>query len=135
MLLEGRERRVYSIRRLKCDHCEKIHRELPDCFAPYKQYSVEIISGALDGYISPEDADSADYPCEATLQCWKYWLIANWLRIDGYLKSMGYHLLGFREELLKTGLSLLEKLRSSNEWWLETILRFIYNSGGFLVPV
>jgi len=65
---------------------------------------------------------------------WKHWLIANQLRIDGYLKSIGYHLPGFSEELLKSGMSLLEELRRSNERWLETILRFIYNSGGFLVP-
>lgn len=59
--------------------------------------------------------------------------MVNHLRIDGYLKSAGYRLLGFGEELLSTSMSLLDKLRSSNEEWLETILRFIYNSGGFLV--
>jgi len=134
MLLEGRERRIYIIRRLTCSLCEKIHRELPDCFVPYKHYSSEIISGTLDGYVSPEDDDSSDYPCEATMKKWKHWLIANQLRIDGYLKSIGYHLPGFSEELLKSGMSLLEELRRSNERWLETILRFIYNSGGFLVP-
>jgi len=64
---------------------------------------------------------------------WHHWLMVNHLRIDGYLKSAGYRLLGFGEELLSTSMSLLDKLRSSNEEWLETILRFIYNSGGFLV--
>ena len=59
--------------------------------------------------------------------------MVNHQRIDGYLKSVGYRLLGFGEELLSTSMSLLDKLRSSNEEWLETILRFIYNSGGFLV--
>ena len=59
--------------------------------------------------------------------------MVNNLRIDGHLKSVGYRLLGFGEELLNASMSLLDKLRSSNEEWLETILRFIYNSGGFLV--
>lgn len=64
---------------------------------------------------------------------WHHWLMVNNLRIDGYLKSVGYRLLGFGEELLNASMSLLDKLRSSSEEWLETILRFIYNSGGFLV--
>ena len=59
--------------------------------------------------------------------------MVNHLRIDGYLKSVGYRLLGFGEELLNASMSLLDKLRSSSEEWLETILRFICNSGGFLV--
>ena len=101
---------------------------------PYKHYSAEVISGALDGIVTPDDADSEDAPCEETIHRWHHWLIANTLRIDGYLKSIGYQVLGFSEELLKFGASLLQKLRSSSERWLETILRFIYNSGGYLVP-
>ena len=34
-----------------------------------------------------------------------------------------------------SGVPLLEMLRSSLYNWLETILRFIYDSGGFLVPL
>lgn len=135
MLLEGHERHNYLIRRLKCRKCGKLHRELPDFLAPFKQYAVEIISGVLDGIVTSEDEDSMEYPCEKTMQCWHHWLIVNQLRIDGYLKSIGYRLLDFNEELLISGMSLLAKLRSSTQKWLETILRFIYNSGGFLVSV
>jgi len=133
MLLEGRERRTYIIRRLKCHQCGRLHRELPDCLAPFKHYATEVISGVLDGIVTPEDDDSADYPCEATMHRWHHWLMANHLRMDGYLKSVGCRLPGFGEGLLSAGVSLLDKLRGSNEEWLETILRFIYNSGGFLV--
>ena len=66
MLLEGRERRIYIIRRLKCHQCGRIHRELPDCLAPFKHYATEVISGVLDGIVTPEDDDSADY-----LRLWK----------------------------------------------------------------
>ena len=44
-------------------------------------------------------------------------------------------MLGFGEDLLHSKVSLLTKLRKSSEVWLETILRVIYNSGGYLVPV
>lgn len=133
MLLEGHKRCIYLIRRLKCQKCGKLHRELPDFLAPFKQYAAEIISGVLDGIIQSEDEDSIDYPCEETMSRWHHWLMANQRRIDGYLKSVGYRLLGFGEELLNSGMSLLTELRSSTPEWIETILRFIYNSGGFLV--
>lgn len=134
MLLEGQECRTYKIRRLECKPCGKLHRELPDCLVPYKQYAAEVISGVLDGFVTPDDEDSANYPCVATMHRWQLWLTANQQRIDGYLKSIGYRLLGFGEELLKSSMPLLENLRSSTLEWLETILRFLYNSGGFLVP-
>ena len=128
-------RRRFRIRRLKCSNCGKLHRELPDCLVPYKHYASEEISGVLDGVISPDDEDSADYPCEMTMRRWHSWLEANRLRIDGYLRSTGYRLLGFSTELLESQVSLLDKLRSSRPEWMETLLRFLYNSGGFLVPV
>lgn len=133
MLLEGHERQRFLIRRLKCLKCGKLHRELPDFLTPFKQYATEIISGVLDGIVQSDDEDSADHPCEETMSRWHHWLMANQLRIDGYLKSVGYRLLGFSEELLNSGMSLLTELRSSIPEWLETILRFIYNPGGFLV--
>lgn len=134
MLLEGREQRTYLIRRLKCPSCGRIHRELPDILLPFKQYAAEIIAGVLDGIVTSNDEDDWDYPCEMTMLRWKAWLAANKLRIDGYMKSIGHRLPGFSAELLKSGVSLLEKLQSSQRNWLETIHRFIYNSGGFLVP-
>ena len=134
LLKEGRERNILQIRRLKCPNCGQIHRELPDILAPYKQYSAEIISGALDGVITLEDEDAADYPAENTHKRWRRWLEINELRIDGYLKSFGSRLPGFTEELLNSGAALLQRLRSSTPEWLEIILRFIYNAGGFLVP-
>ena len=132
LLDEGHERHTCIIRRLKCTRCGALHRELPDILTPHKHYASEVIGGVLDGIITPEDADSEDYPCEATMHRWHHWLMANELRIDGYLKSIGSCLPGFTDELLKSGGSLLLKLRSACEEWLETILRFIYNAGGFL---
>ena len=94
MRLEGGMKQRFLIRRLKCSNCGRLHRELPDCLVPYKHYASEVISGVLDGIITPEDDDSADYPCEMTMRRWHCWLEANRLRIDGYLKSTGYRLLG-----------------------------------------
>ena len=87
----------------------------------------------LDGIITQDDEDSEEYPSETTMIRWHHWMMANELRINGYLKSIGSRLPGFTDELLKADGPLLQKLRSSGGRWLETILRFIYNAGGFLV--
>lgn len=131
-LREGHERRTVVIRRLKCPECGTLHRELPDFLAPYKHYETELISGILDEVAGAEDMEG-DLSCESTIQSWRHWLMANALRIDGYLKAEGSCLPGFTEELLMTGSSLLKQLRNSCQKWMEIILRFIYNSGGFLV--
>ena len=107
---------------------------LPDLLVRFKQYSAEVISGVLDGIVHPDDADSEDRPCEDTMKRWHHWFMANELSIDGTLKSVGCRDLGFDEVLLRSGISLLEKLRLTSERWLETIHTFIYNSGGSLVP-
>ena len=63
-----------------------------------------------------------------TMRRWHCWLEANRLRIDGYLKSTGYRLLGFSTELLGSRVSLLDKLRSSRPEWLK------HCSGSFIIP-
>ena len=131
-LREGHKRHTVAIRRLKCRKCGAYHRELPDFLVPYKHYETELISGVLDEVVQADDMDG-NLPCDSTVQSWHHWLMANELRIDGYLKSEGSRLPGFTEELLMSGMSLLRLLRSSCQSWLEIVLRFIYNSGGFLV--
>lgn len=137
MKLEGGERKCLRIERLQCtnDGCRRLHNALPDCLVPYKHYATEVISGVLDEVITPDDTEAEDYPCETTMLRWKLWLALNYLRIDGYLKSIGNRLLGMGEGLLSSLVCLLDQLRHSNHCWLEAILRMIYNSGGFLVPL
>lgn len=134
MKLEGGEERFLRVERQKCTNggCQKIHTVLPDCLIPYKHYASEVISGVLDDVITSEDTDTEDYPCETTMYRWKHWLMVNYLRIEGYLKSIGHRVLGLEKGLLVSSVSLLERLRLSNIYWLEAIIRMIYNSGGFL---
>ncbi len=114
--------------------CRKIHTALSDCLVPYKHYASEVIAGVLDEIITPEDTEAEDYPCEATMTRWNHWLMANYFRIEGYLKSIGHCLMGLESGLLTATVSLLETLRLSNGCWLETILRTMYNAGGLLEP-
>lgn len=135
MKTEGGTKQSIQIERLKCKQCQRLHNALPDFLVPYKHYATEIISGVLDEVVSSEDLDDEDYPCEATMKRWHHWFMSNQEYINGYMKSLGYRLLGFGEDLLNSKVSLLTRLRESCGGWLETILRIIYNSGGFLAPV
>ena len=106
---------------------------LPDFLAPFKHYPELVISDVLDGEIDPADAD--DRPSAQSARRWGHWLRMNERNIDGHLKSAAHRELDFSEELLRSGVPLLRKLRSSiPDGWLRAILRIIYNSGGFLEP-
>lgn len=59
-----------KIRRLRCDECRHLHRELPDDIFPYKQYESEIILGVIEGLITCETIGYEDYPCEMTMIRW-----------------------------------------------------------------
>ncbi len=123
------------IRRFHCEHCHSYHNELPDCLVPYKHYETEVISGVLDGVVSQDDLDSEDYPSCSTMLRWFQWFTENLERMQGYLRAIGYSLLGLGEDFLFSQDSLLEAIRNKYQNWLEKILRLVYNSGGFLVPI
>lgn len=121
MKLEGGEKKFLRVERRKCTNggCRRIHTVLPGCIVPYKHYASEVIVGVLDEVITSDDADTEDYPCETTMHRWKHWLMVNYLRMEGYPKSIGHHLLELEKGLLGSTVSLLEKLRLSNDHWLE----------------
>lgn len=60
----------FKLRRLRCQTCGALHRELPDYIFPYKQYESEIIIGVLEGLITYETLGFEDYPCEMTMTRW-----------------------------------------------------------------
>lgn len=69
---KGREAEYIDVQRSRCVDYGKTHRVLPRSLMPYKQYGSELISGVLDGCITPETLGYEDYPCEATMTRWIY---------------------------------------------------------------
>ncbi|WP_255342849.1 DUF6431 domain-containing protein [Oribacterium sp. FC2011] len=67
--------RYIIVRRMKCTSCNKLHAELPDCLAPYKQYAAEIIENEIDGIVSEDDLCTEDRPCSKTVDRWNQWLL------------------------------------------------------------
>ena len=123
------------IRRLRCEKCGRYHNEHPDCFVPYKHYITEVISGVLDGIVTPDDRESEDYPTEQTMVRWKEWFAQNRSNMEGYLRNAGYTILNKGKEFLLSEDSLLENLQKQCRDWLEHVLRLIYNTGGFLQAI
>lgn len=65
------ERNSLIIRRLRCQHCRRIHHELPDLLVPFKRYDAESLEGVVS---EPERSDvAAD---ESTIARWKSWFTA-----------------------------------------------------------
>ena len=106
---------------------------LPDRLLPYKHYEQPVIRDSLDGCLDQDEAGNA--PSVESIKRWGHWLMSNSLDIEGYVKSIAHRELRFSEDLLKTGISLLEVLKKKiPQAWLITVIRIIYNAGGFLRP-
>lgn len=129
---EGGHRDYLSIRRFRCAVCESYHNELPDVLLPYKHYGAEVISGVIDGIVTPDDHDSEDYPSISTMLSWLRWFRLNLANMEGYLRNTGYSILKLGEDFLFSDQSLLETVRKRYFNWLEKTIRIIYNSGGSL---
>ena len=71
-IVRTKRRNTYYIklRRMRCEHCNSIHREINDLIFPYKQYESELITGVLEGIITCETLGFEDYPCEMTMKRW-----------------------------------------------------------------
>ncbi|MDO5398996.1 MAG: DUF6431 domain-containing protein [bacterium] len=63
--------RKVIIRRMKCDQCGSLHRELPVFLLPYKQYETDVIIGVIEGIITSDTFGFEDYPCEMTMLRWR----------------------------------------------------------------
>lgn len=63
--------RKVIIRRMKCEQCGSLHRELPEFLLPYKQYEAEVILGVIEGFITSDTLGYEDYPCEMTMMRWR----------------------------------------------------------------
>ena len=123
------EVKVYNIRRLRCDHCMRIHHELPDVLVPYKRYDSESIEKVLS---NPSNHDvAAD---ESTLFRWMEWFdffLEYWI---GCLISIIHHTkqenIPLKDSSLisKTALQKIGRLVGNAPRWLVRIVRPIVNN-------
>lgn len=109
---------------------------LPPFLTPNRHYTEGVINSVLSDDAASAVDDYEESPSDQTVKRWHIWLKANEANINGYLKSIAHRELGYTMELLASGVSLLSHLKSSIPGgWLQTVLRYIYNSGNSLQAV
>lgn len=59
VLNESGEKYIFRLRRFRCDNCQKLHTEIPDCIIPEKQYSKKVIEDILGGKCNYYVADNS----------------------------------------------------------------------------
>ena len=117
-------RTVLIIRRLRCEHCRRIHHELPDAVVPYKHHSAQAIEEILS-----ERKEEA-YPCETStalrLRCW-FSLLREYF--EGALAAV--RCLHRQDQALRQELEDLIPLAPASlaSGWLKQLVRILVNAG------
>ncbi len=133
--LAGGEKEWFLIERRNCPAGCGLHRLIPDFLAPYKHYDIDIITGVLNGTITPDMLAFEDYPCERTMERWQEWIVLNLIFINAYLKSVGIRLFAMGIALAYAATDLVEELRDRNHHgWLRIVIRAVYNTGSSMEP-
>lgn len=115
------DKKILSIRRLRCIDCSRIHHELPDRLVPYKRHVRKSIEAVITG------ADNTSVPAdESTLKRWQNWFseMADYLR--GCLASITSRY-GFKEPA--GSLSSFPKSKLHRIW------RYVGDAPGWLARV
>lgn len=121
------QKSILIIRRLKCEHCKRIHHELPDSIVPYKRYSADAIEEIL------AEKKEEIYPCETStalrLRCW-FSLLREYFEMA--LSAIRYRHMEDKE--IWQRLSVLTPLTPTDQpvGWLRNIVRILVNSGFWL---
>lgn len=67
---KGGRKEIVKVNRYRCIKCHSIHRKLPSCLYPYKQYETDIIDGVREGLIDSSTLGFEDYPSDSTIKRW-----------------------------------------------------------------
>lgn len=114
------EQRVLIIRRLRCEHCRRIHHELPDILVPYKRYGSKSIEAVITG--DTELTVSAD---ESTICRWRNWFSALQNHFLGCLASIATLL----------GKESVKEMSCLSQSALTRIRHYVGNAAGWLARV
>lgn len=131
----GGETSRILISRFRCsneDCTAKIHRGLPSQLTPYKHFLTEVIEDAVDNVIQMNDdicPDDISSPSEQTMTKWKSWIECNKELVNEVLARMACFLLSYGIVSPNSQHTWLDTLRADGAGWLQTVLRFTYNSG------
>jgi len=118
------ETRSFSLRRLRCIICQKLHTEIPDIIQPYKHYDSHTIQSVLD---DSEDAKMcvAD---NSTIRRWKADFAKAEPDIEQRLASVYAQQTDEKAPLVFLGM-ILSAIRATVERWLAFVMKLLINNG------
>lgn len=120
-------KRNLIIRRLRCNHCHRIHHELPEEIVPYKRYSSEAIEKSICG-------NNEDQTCElSTIRNWRIWFYLLEEYFESTLEAIKFLYISYAELQKEISLlQLLKRRRKKPDGWLKKLVRIIVNSNRWL---
>ena len=107
------EVRRFLLRRLLCQICGKLHRELPDIIQPYKHYESEVIQSVIDGSKDAEKCGADN----STIRRWKSEFIEAKPILEQRLASV-YARISEETVPLEMATTILDRIKSKYSRWL-----------------
>lgn len=89
------------------------------CMLPYKHYDAGLIEDVVDGAVGGDGPETGNYPCEGTINHWKWRMKMNEQNIEGRARSSAHRFPDFGDGFLKSIGSLLEELKSKCGQFME----------------
>ncbi len=126
--LEG-SKNTLIIRRLKCQHCTRIHHELPDILVPYKRYNSECIETVIS-----RDEPNTVPADESTLLRWRKWFSDISFHFLGCLQSISIQFYGY-SKVAPTCQSVLHRIWHYVEHscgWMARVVRTVTNMNSWV---
>jgi len=111
----------FSLRRLKCNDCSKLHTELPAFMVPHKHYASEVIEAELDGSRDDCPAD------QSTMDRWKKAFRDQRKWFEGILRALWSKDHRSHFPLLDK-ISLLQSMIDKGSGWLAFVHKAAINS-------
>jgi len=118
------ETRRFLLRRLRCQICGKLHRELPDIIQPFKHYESDVIQSVID---DSEDAKKCGAD-NRTMRRWKSEFIEAKPVLEQKLASV-YARRTEETVPLEATTMILDSIKSKYGRWLPFVIGLLTNSG------
>jgi hypothetical protein len=118
------EIRLFLLRRLLCQVCGKLHRELPNIIYPYKHYEADVIQAIIE---EREEASSCGAD-NATIRRWKTDFVAAEPEIKQRLSSVYVRMIDKTVPFTESE-DILAKIRTHEKRWLAFVISLLTNSG------
>lgn len=122
---ENGTRKTLIIRRLYCEHCQKIHHELPDLIVPYRRYDSE----AIEEIVSREES-AVDVSCEnSTIRRIKDWFFLFRKYVESCLQAITAIFARDAELVRELKQFVPLEVKRLAAGWLKYLVRIIVYSG------